>query len=339
MTNKEATVFSSAIRSILVASDLSDGSDTVVRSAARIAAAAGAALHVLHAYDFEVPDLGGAQEQLDTRFLSGYDRTVRGLEEQVRRTVPPTSKVGSQNVVMFVAHKAILMVAEEVSADLIVVGPHAARTADRLLGSTAERVVRAAPIPVLVIRDEMSLPLTSVVAPVDISEPARGALDRAVLWTIALGTAEAGGAAQLHMLHVIPRIYDVAKVPLVDERNINVELNQEGERARAQAAGAAGLAMVSTIRWGEEPDDEILRFARDVKADLLVIGTRGRGTVARVLLGSVASSVVRHAPCPVLLVPPAIWRDGRSRDQTADDVPSELPNDRAGLAARGPLAG
>ena len=50
------------------------------------------------------------------------------------------------------------------------------------------------------------------------------------------------------------------------------------------------------------PFVELVRMAKDEQADLLVIGTHGRGAVAHMLLGSVAEKVVRKAPCPVLTV-------------------------------------
>jgi nucleotide-binding universal stress UspA family protein len=50
------------------------------------------------------------------------------------------------------------------------------------------------------------------------------------------------------------------------------------------------------------PYDEIVRFAKEKDVDLIVMGTHGHTGLARVLLGSVAERVVRHAPCPVLTV-------------------------------------
>jgi nucleotide-binding universal stress UspA family protein len=50
------------------------------------------------------------------------------------------------------------------------------------------------------------------------------------------------------------------------------------------------------------PTDEILRLRDEVSADLIVIGSRGLNAFKRVLLGSDAEGVVRHAPCPVLVV-------------------------------------
>jgi nucleotide-binding universal stress UspA family protein len=53
------------------------------------------------------------------------------------------------------------------------------------------------------------------------------------------------------------------------------------------------------------PGDEIAAAAKSFGADLIVIGSHGRTGISRVLMGSVAEAVMRHAPCPVLVV-----RDG-----------------------------
>ena len=59
------------------------------------------------------------------------------------------------------------------------------------------------------------------------------------------------------------------------------------------------------VRFAVEPGtppDGILRYAGEHQVDLIVMGTRGRGVVEQMLLGSVAAEVVRRAPCPVLTV-------------------------------------
>jgi nucleotide-binding universal stress UspA family protein len=67
------------------------------------------------------------------------------------------------------------------------------------------------------------------------------------------------------------------------------------------AARAEGRRVRTAVRVGV-PYEEIVALARDERADLLVIGTRGRSGVPHALLGSVAERVVRLAPCPVLSV-------------------------------------
>jgi len=78
----------------------------------------------------------------------------------------------------------------------------------------------------------------------------------------------------------------------------------EADRALAALAAAElpGLANVRTELRPGVPAEAIVDFARVTRADLLIIATRGRTGLTRALLGSVAESVVRHAPCPVLVV-------------------------------------
>ena len=64
----------------------------------------------------------------------------------------------------------------------------------------------------------------------------------------------------------------------------------------------AGGAKVRLIFREGLPWDELVQTARDEKADLMVVGRKGRSDVAGVLFGSVAEKVQRHAPCPVLIV-------------------------------------
>ncbi len=132
----------------------------------------------------------------------------------------------------------------------------------------------------------------------DGSTPARDALDRAV----ALARAE---DATLHVLSVVDAgdlgLFSSADLAAVDE-----VLRGAAEDAVADAArrsGNAGVDAVRAVRVGV-PHHEIVDYAADVDADLLVVGSHGRRGLSRALLGSVAARVVRGSPVPVLVVPP-----------------------------------
>lgn len=78
---------------------------------------------------------------------------------------------------------------------------------------------------------------------------------------------------------------------------------RESEAAFASLFGLLPPSVSPQRVWGAgEPANEILRAAADWRADLLVIGSHGRDGVMRVLLGSVAEKVMRHATCPVLVI-------------------------------------
>jgi len=91
-----------------------------------------------------------------------------------------------------------------------------------------------------------------------------------------------------------------------------VELNRQQERYHKETAEkgaaeltAAKLKAVAKMLLGD-PRHALVDEARAAKADLMVVGSHGRSGVAKLLLGSVASHVVSHAPCSVLVVrPPA----------------------------------
>ncbi|MBX6365234.1 MAG: universal stress protein [Gemmatimonadetes bacterium] len=290
------------IRSVLVASDLSLNSDTVLRAGAALAGRLGAALHVMHAWDLQPVPFGDAAPATFDGNLAAADAA---LAAQIERAVPAGITVASRKVVIFVAHRAIVEHAAHVGADLIVLGRHRATDAGpaaAFLGSTADKVVRSAPVPCLVVYEPLHLPVRTVVAPVDFSEASRAALRQAVAWTHALHAAD--DPACLTVLHVASR------PPEGDERlarTLRDELGRDIRRAGEQAA-SADITCTIEIRWGKEVADEIVRYTEEVEGDLLILGTHGYGALRRALIGSVASAVTRRAPCPILLVPPSIWR-------------------------------
>ncbi len=73
---------------------------------------------------------------------------------------------------------------------------------------------------------------------------------------------------------------------------------QEAERLRAQ-----GVPVETLVVESEQAYDGILKAAAECNADVIVMGTHGRGALTRALIGSVADKIVRHASIPVLLVP------------------------------------
>jgi nucleotide-binding universal stress UspA family protein len=296
------------IASILVATDLTEVSDEVLRAAAALAALTGAKLHVLHAFDFQALPYSDAYIARAT-FQGRIDDARRALDEQIDRTVPRAVDVASRDVVIFVAHRAILEHAEAVGADLIVLGPHRRRArGDAILGSTADRVIRTADVPCLVVRGPLSLPLRRVMVPLDLSSPALGALDVALEWSEALRPSEDDEplGPRVAVLHVIPRVFDVKDFSF-DSAVIGPELDREVEAALSRVGGTGLLDVREEVCWGDLPADEILRAAEREEPDLLVLATHGHGALKRALIGSVASAVARRANCPVLLVPPALW--------------------------------
>jgi nucleotide-binding universal stress UspA family protein len=138
-----------------------------------------------------------------------------------------------------------------------------------------------------------------IVVPTDFSECSEEA------WELARRLAAAPGT-ELVLTHVL------TEVPLYGEGLFSIETSRkirEGARKWAEGAlgdlvgkaCAEGLSARAALRTGVA-HQEIVALAQDERADLIVIGTHGRGGINRALLGSVTDRVVRVAPCPVLTV-------------------------------------
>ena len=120
----------------------------------------------------------------------------------------------------------------------------------------------------------------------------------------ALGQLNRQADAELHVLNVRTPAVHTFPSKLVPPDLINQELRREGEGLLEQAEAAvraAGMVCVRHVRIGH-PGEEIAACAAEHGCDAIVMGTRGMGAVAGLLLGSVATQVVHVAPVPVTLV-------------------------------------
>jgi nucleotide-binding universal stress UspA family protein len=79
---------------------------------------------------------------------------------------------------------------------------------------------------------------------------------------------------------------------------------------------AMGLNASTLVVWGAPVQDTIIQVARELRVDLIAMSTHGRSGLARMVIGSVADDVVRHAPVPVMLVRPEIPRVAHEKTHT-----------------------
>jgi nucleotide-binding universal stress UspA family protein len=84
------------------------------------------------------------------------------------------------------------------------------------------------------------------------------------------------------------------------------EYRGEQQRRLDEYVAPAGVELRCYLTQGD-PAERILQAARNFHADLIVVGTHGRSGLARLLLGSVAETVLRAASCPVMVVRTPLW--------------------------------
>ena len=198
---------------------------------------------------------------------------------------------------------AIVDEAGAMKADLVVLGSRGHGTiATMVLGSTASEVVDHAPCPVLVAR---SGTLGTVALADDGSSSARGAESVVATWPLfadreisVVAVAEVGVPVAAGFT---PGLYDQvleSYTRSVDEARQEVA---EASQSVANRLSDAGLRATPVVLLGD-PASEIVRYATERRAGTIVMGTRGRTGLARLVLGSVARNVLVHAPCSVLIV-------------------------------------
>ena len=121
-------------------------------------------------------------------------------------------------------------------------------------------------------------------------------------YAVALAEKLGAAVALLHVIEPPSRMAGMESVLLAREDSEVTALARAQLKTLAERESKDDLRLTSCVRTGK-PFHEITTAARERAADLIVIATHGYTGAKRVLLGSTAERVVRHAPCPVLTVP------------------------------------
>lgn len=298
------------IAKILVPTDFSPSAEDACDLGARLALRAEADLILFHALPGVelLGEIGRVRRRSQVEVLNDVRDQLREWFEsvvpaEIRRflTVEFKVKVGEPT-------PGIAWAAERSRVDLILMATHG-RTglAHLLMGSVTEAVLRTVPIPVLALRlgqgDRSLSSVQRILWATDLSPVSEGA------WRYALTLADVL-VAELILLHAVRR----ADVEREGDRVIP-PIKQELKR-RVLAAEAMGLRARPKVVVGV-PAEVIVAEAKREAADLVIVGTRGRTGLPHVLLGSVATDVIRKAPCPVLAVQIERKGESKGRDEGA----------------------
>ena len=203
------------------------------------------------------------------------------------------------------AHEELATLAAETGADLVAVGPHGDRPRPwKMLGTTAERLARAAPPAVLVVAHARSAPPRRVLVALDDTPIATTVLD----WTKTIADTLGADVTAVHVLRESTMSHVLSAAATTgDELDHTVRVSSES------LAGATRWLAALTEGWlahdrvdpivaHGHPGDVILETARNVGADLIILGRRGSGTLIPAIAGSTVSTVLYGTPAPVLVV-------------------------------------
>jgi universal stress protein E len=291
---------SKPIRTIVAGVASAQEEDPILASAIAIAEAAGAELHFVHAFELPDPLLSAYVRDglLGPEFGGRYrDQLTEEMQEKVRALstsvrITCRAKAGPASEVLCEA-------AEELEADLLIVGAtRAGKFLRSILGSTAERVIRAANRPVLVLRQPFSGPVERVLLTTDLSEFSADVHERGLDM---LEQLLSDHGPEYRSLLVV--WYDLAFPPPLRRDSLEEVAERELDEFLT-ARQLRDFEVRGRVRIGD-PAKEITAEAIDWQADLMVLGTHSRRLRSRFLLGSVAEATVRTTTSNVLILPPA----------------------------------
>jgi nucleotide-binding universal stress UspA family protein len=276
---------------ILICSDGSEGALQATHTAAELAQQFNSKIVLLNVFDdSNLPHLHEDLPHLIARVQQDVEQRTGAILHEAGLAYEALREVGDQV-------DTIQVVAARRHVDLIVLGSRGlSQWRELLLGSVSDGVLMSAPCPVLIVRGK-HFGFHKILLATDGSEGALKATNAAVRLTKEFAT-------ELKVLNVYEPLRSHVHIP-------PDELDSDSYLWRVRAAVIAGVkeaAEKAGISYAFEQivgkaSEVIVRYARENKTDLIVMGGRGASMIRSLLIGSESRQVAHHAPCPVLFVP------------------------------------
>lgn len=270
------------MKSILVPCDFSPEAGEACAFALQIAGRTGGLVHVLKAVDLPVmyeSALGAAPYYFDPTLIRELKEDARAQFEKLSAAFPASVKTE-----FFVQEGPVTPIIRQFIADhaidLVVMGTRGASGLEEyLIGSNTEKVVRFSPVPVFAIRKSVPIDsIRNIVFPTTLEEP-----------PALMNHLKALQAFFKARVHVV-----VINTPYNLQRSVDEE---ERMKSFAQQNGLSDITLQSRNEF-REPQG-ILAFSKEIKADMIAMGTHGRRGLAHFFAGSIAEKVVNHVETPL----------------------------------------
>lgn len=276
---------------ILLAIDLYENDEALITEALNLAKTYGSSLSMVHvaphvtssvpfAYDFQDAVIKHVKEKfadLKTRFKLNDSQLILAQ--------------GSPK------HE-IIETAKEIGADLIVCGSHGKHGLELMLGSTANGILHLANVDVLTIRINetgkhlVNYPYKNIVLAVDFHESNKKVRERAVELAKTFN-------AKIHVIHAIADLAALGYYPAI-EIDLGTEAKKQVEAILTKEALPVAKDNIHvTIGL---PKQEILELSKQVRAELIVVGSHGYNAVTSAVLGSTANAVLHGAKADVMVI-------------------------------------
>jgi len=276
---------------ILVALDGSASSKNALRQAVKFAKLEGAEVAAVSVIPFY-------EGQLETDITPNLLRSIREPVERILIEAAKTAEADGVVIDTMIGegdiHEAIINASRAKNSDLIVVGRRGlTRLSRAFMGSVTARVIGHSPVDVLVVQRDSELGLQNILLATDGSEYSEVALGKA------LSLARAY-KARLNVISVI----DLPEESYAEFGNVTdkiVERTMDLIKSVKGKAEESHIEVETFIKYGESYE-QIVKTADELGAGLICLGSHGRTSLARLLMGSTAERVIGDARQPVLVI-------------------------------------
>jgi len=294
------------INRIFCATDFSDFAKDVVAYGITLAAEFHAKLYICHVIDLPAVTAYG---EAVTGPIEHQNRFMGYARREIDRLIGNSSVEYQSLISIGNTTEEITRLADEHAADLVITATHGRSGLKRFfLGSVTERLMRTLSCPLLVIRGAeeakrkkslKKFPFKKVLVGCDFSTDSEFALEYAI-------SIAQEFQSELHLVHVVePSGYkDLFKLPSEPGEKFKEELYdtiQDKLKTMVPEEALNWITLKTKLLVGKSYE-ELVRYAQLKDVDLVALGTRGRGMVEDILVGSTTDRVIRQAPCPVLSI-------------------------------------
>lgn len=286
---------------IVLATDGSEDATLAARVASDLSSRTGSEVHIVHAWQ-ALPHGSYPGTYFDHYYRIGQLEAQKVLEEQVEHVKASGAQLGEAHLEMGSPSLVIADLAEQIDADLIVVGSRGLGPVKRIvLGSVSEGVVHYVTRPTLVVRGgEAAWPPSRIIIGDDGSEDAKEAGELAAKIGNLFGAPGVLVRADPEPA-IGPEFPQYEREVFYGLRKDNLEREKKVLETRAGELAELFGTPPEVKLLVDDPAWAILKVAGEDESTLFAVGSRGRGAVGRALLGSVSTKVLRAAKGPVLI--------------------------------------
>lgn len=287
---------------IVVATDGTPSAEAALRAAAQMASHTAADVYVLSVLEplpLMAADYGLLLPPTDAE-EARREALTRRVHEQVRQVAGDNAR-WEVWIVDGDPAATLARVARELRARMVIAGLGHHNVMDRVFGGeTALHALRLSRVPIFAVAGSFNmLPERAVIA-TDFSEASVRAARAALQLFDTL--------KMVYLVHVAPRLELQPEAFAVWMSAYDEGVEPAFARLRAELGLPPGVVLETVTRQGKA-SRELLNFAKSVRADVIVTGSRGAGFIDRLLVGSTATGLIRGATCSVLGVPAAAGED------------------------------